>query len=191
MRTGFSVWWSDASHRKQHDGQSGLLSGIARPVSMHCDAQQREGQNMREVPAETADDSVLYARLHPFGGRLSKLDLLQGKLKPMQARLRHTAHSLQWWAILDASKKACAEHACRRAEPSHSFMHPCVAALHKERSELQLPTLVRASIPTGPSLAAVSPAAGFLLISAAAVVWALSTGASLWAGASAQESSGF
>lgn len=146
---------------------------------------------MREVPAEPADNTVLYARLHPFGGRLSKLDLLQGKLISMQARLRHAAHSLQWWAMLDASKKACAEHACRTAEPSHSFMHPCVAALHKERSELQLLTLVRASISTGPSLAAVSSAAGFLLISAGAVVWALSTGASLWADALAQDSSGF
>lgn len=93
--------------------------------------------------------------------------------------------------MLGASTKACAEHACRTAEPSHNFMHPCVAALHKGPSELQLLTLVRASISSGPSLAAVRPAAGFLLIFAAAVVWALSTRASLWAGASPQESSGF
>ena len=57
----------------------GILSGTACPVSMHCDAQQRGGQNMGEVPAEPAENPVLYARLRPFGGRLSKLDLLQGK----------------------------------------------------------------------------------------------------------------
>lgn len=63
--------------------------------------------------------------------------------------------------MLGASGEACAEHACRTAEPPHSFMHPCVAALHEQCSELQLLTLVRASISSGALLAAFSLAAGF------------------------------
>ena len=58
--------------------------------------------------------------------------------------------------MLGARREARAEHACRTAVS-------CIPVwlLYEQRSELQLLTLVRASISSGASLAAVSLAAGF------------------------------